>query len=66
MEEYYEKFKDFCFKISDYLDGLSEKVLEHTGAKINFKIIIGTILLVIFAFILVKTTLGWVRGALMG
>lgn len=66
MEEFYEKFKDLCFKVSDYLDDLSEKVLEHTGAKINFKIIIGGFLLIVFAFILVKTTLGWVHGALLG
>ena len=55
LKEIYEKASDIFFKIAKKFDGISEKIYEHTGTKINVGAIVLGAVLIIFVFFFVKT-----------
>lgn len=59
LKEIYEKVTDVFFGITKKMDDMSEKIFEETGKKINIKLIVLGIMLVIFVIIFVKSFLGW-------
>lgn len=66
LKEIYEKATDIFFGLTKKFDGLSDKLYQTTGVKVNVgAIILGTIL-AIFVFVVVKTILGGVMDFLFG
>mgnify|MGYP000223295658 CR=1 FL=1 len=59
LKEIYEKVSDVFFGITKKLDDISENIFEQTGTKINLKVIVLGVMLVIFVAIFVKSFLGW-------
>lgn len=59
LKEIYEKATDIFFGLTQKMDELSEKIFEETGKKINIKLIVLGVVLVIFVIIFVKSFLGW-------
>lgn len=59
FKELYEKASDIFFGITKKMDEVSEKIFEETGKKIDIKIIVLGVALVIFVIIFVKSFLGW-------
>lgn len=66
LKEIYEKATDLFFGFTQKLDDLSEKIFEETGKKIDIKLIVLGIVLLIFVIIVVKSILGWVGSYLFG
>lgn len=66
LKEIYEKVTDIFFGFTKKLDDLSEKIFEETGKKIDIKLIVLGIVLLIFVIIVVKSILGWVGSYLLG
>ncbi len=64
LKEIYEKATNIFFGITKKFDGISEKIFEQTGMKINVGYIVLGTLLVIFVFIFVKSILGWLWSML--
>lgn len=65
LKEIYEKATDIFFGLTKKFDGLSEKLFEQTGVKINIGMIVGSLILIVFVFIIVKAVLGWVMNFLL-
>ena len=65
LKEIYEKATDIFFGLTKKFDGLSEKLFEQTGVKINIGLIVGGAILVFVLFILVKAVLGGVMNFLL-
>lgn len=59
LKEIYEKATDIFFGVTKKMDDMSEKIFEETGKKINIKLIVLGVALVIFVIIFVKSFLGW-------
>lgn len=59
LKELYEKASDVFFGITKKMDDMSERIFEETGKKIDIKIIVLGVALVIFVIIFVKSFLGW-------
>jgi hypothetical protein len=59
LKEIYEKVTDVFFGITKKMDDMSERIFEETGKKINIKLIVLGVMLVIFVIIFVKSFLGW-------
>lgn len=66
LKEIYEKASDIFFGITKKFDGVSEKIYEQTGKKINIGAIVVGVVLILFVLLMVKTILGWVLGFLLG
>lgn len=66
FKELYEKATDLFFKLTKKFDGLSEKLFETTGIKINIGLIVGSAILIIFVIIFVKLVIGAVMKFLLG
>lgn len=66
LKKLYEKATDIFFGLTKKFDGISEKIFEQTGKKINIGAIVLGTMLVIFVFIVVKTILGGVMDFLFG
>ena len=58
LKEIYEKVTDVFFGITKKMDDMSERIFEETGKKINIKLIVLGVMLVIFVIIFVKSFLG--------
>lgn len=65
LKEIYEKATDIFFGLTKKFDGLSEKLFEQTGVKINIGLIVGGAILVFVLFIIVKAVLGGVMNFLL-
>lgn len=65
-EKIYEKATDIYFGWTKKFDGISEKIFEQTGTKINVGAIVGGIILLVFVLIIVKLILTGVMDFLMG
>lgn len=65
LKEIYEKATDIFFGLTKKFDGVSEKIFEQTGVKINIGLIVGGAILVLFVFLVVKGILGWVLDFLL-
>lgn len=65
LKEIYEKATDIFFGLTKKFDGVSEKIFEQTGVKINIGLIVGGAILVLFVFFVVKGILGWVLDFLL-
>ena len=63
LKKLYEKATDIFFGLTKKFDGISNKIFEQTGLKINIGLIIGSAILI---FIVVKTILGGVMDFLFG
>lgn len=66
FKELYEKATDIFFGLTKKFDGVSEKIFEQTGMKINIGLIVGSAILIFFVFIVVKLILGFVMDFLFG
>ena len=66
LKEIYEKATDIFFGLTKKFDGVSEKIFEKTGAKINVGLIVGFTVLGLMLFIFVKLVLGFVMDFLFG
>ncbi|HIT71829.1 MAG TPA: hypothetical protein IAD08_07975 [Candidatus Scatovivens faecipullorum] len=64
FKELYEKVTNIFFSITKKFDGVSERIFEQTGMKINVGYIVLGTLLVIFVAIFVKSILGWLWSML--
>lgn len=64
LKEIYEKATDIFFSITKKFDGISEKIFEQTGTKINVGVIVVGAITVILLLIVVKAVLGWLWGML--
>ncbi len=64
LKEIYEKASDIFFGLTKKFDGISEKVFEQTGVKVNVGAIVLGAALVIFVIIFVKSILGWLWSML--
>lgn len=59
LKEIYEKATDLFFGLTKKMDNLSERIFEETGKKIDIKMIVLGVVLLIFVIIFVKSFLGW-------
>ncbi len=66
LKKIYEKATDIFFGITKKFDGISNKIYEQTGTKINIGLIIGSILIFLVLFFIVKVILGGVMDFLFG
>ncbi|MBQ7410125.1 MAG: hypothetical protein IJW20_01935 [Clostridia bacterium] len=66
LKKLYEKATDIFFGLTKKFDGISNKIFEQTGLKINIGLIIGSAILIFIVFILVKVILGGVMDFLFG
>lgn len=64
LKELYEKASNIFFGMTKKFDGISEKIFEQTGTRINVGAIVLGIVLVIFVAIFVKSLLGWLWSLL--
>ncbi len=64
FKEIYEKATDIFFSITKKFDGISEKIFEQTGTKINVGVIVVGAITVILLLIVVKAVLGWLWSML--
>ncbi len=60
LKELYEKASSKFFALTSKFDGISDKIYEQTNVKINIGLIFGSIILILFVFIIVKAVLGFV------
>ena len=66
LKELYEKATDIFFGMTKKFDGISNKIFEQTGMKINIGLIIGSVLIFLVLFFIVKVILGGVMDFLFG
>ena len=66
LKEIYEKATDIFFGLTKKFDGVSEKIFEQTGIKINVGLIIGSAILILMVGLFVKLILGFVMDFLFG
>lgn len=66
LKALYEKATDIFFSITKKFDGISDRIYEQTGKKINIGAIIGGIVIFIVLFFIVKLILGGVMDFLFG
>lgn len=66
LKELYEKATDIFFGLTKKFDGISNKIFEKTGTKINVGLIIGSIIIFLVLFLIVKVILGGVMDFLFG
>ena len=66
FKELYEKATDMFFGLTKKFDGLSEKLFETTGIKINIGLIVGSAILILVVGLFVKIILGGVMDFLFG
>lgn len=66
LKKLYEKAIDIFFGLTKKFDGISNKIFEQTGLKINIGLIIGSAILIFVVVILVKVILGGVMDFLFG
>ncbi len=66
LKKIYEKATDIFFGLTKKFDGISNKIFEQTGVKINIGLIIGSALIILILFIIVKVILGGVMDFLFG
>ncbi len=66
LKELYEKATDIFFGMTKKFDGISNKIFEQTGMKINVGLIIGSVLIFLVLFFIVKVILGGVMDFLFG
>lgn len=59
MNNFFEKITDIFFNFTKKMDDYSEKIFEETGKKIDIKMIVLAVVLLIFTIIVVKAVLGW-------
>ncbi len=59
LKEIYEKVTDVFFGLTKKMDDMSEKIFEETGKKVDIKLIVLGVVLLIFVIIFVKSFLGW-------
>ena len=64
IKKLYEKASDIFFKITKKFDGISEKIFEQTGTKINVGAIVLGAMFIIFVAVFVKSILGWLWSML--
>ena len=64
LKELYEQASDIFFGIAKKFDGISEKIFEQTGIKINVGYIVLGTALFIFLVVFVKSILGWLWSML--
>ena len=66
LKKIYEKATDMFFRLTKKFDGVSEKIFEKTGTRINVGIIVGSAILILFVIFFVKIILGFVMDFLFG
>jgi hypothetical protein len=66
LKKIYEKASDIFFSMTKKFDGISDKIYEQTGKKINIGAIVLGIFLLLFVILMVKTILGAVLKFLLG
>ncbi|MBR3614315.1 MAG: hypothetical protein IKL55_03960 [Clostridia bacterium] len=66
LKEIYEKATDIFFGLTKKFDGVSERIFEKTGKKINVGIIVGSAILIFFVILFVRIILGFVMDFLFG
>jgi len=66
FKEIYEKATDIFFGLTKKFDGVSEKIFETTGMKINVGLIVGSVILILMVGLFVKLILGFVMDFLFG
>lgn len=64
MKDFFDKVTDVLFSIWEKIEKLADNISEKTGIKINAPMVLGVAFLIIFAFIIVKSVLGWVASSL--
>jgi hypothetical protein len=64
LKELYEKASDIFFGMTKKFDGISDKLFEQTGMKVNVGAIVLGAVLIIFVAIFVKSILGWLWSML--
>lgn len=64
LKEFYEKASDVFFGLTKKFDGISEKIFEQTGVKVNVGAIVLGAALIIFLIVFVKSILGWLWSML--
>lgn len=66
LKEIYEKATDKFFAMTKKFDGISEKIFEQTGKKINVGAIVGGIVLGVFILLFVTLILKGIKDFLFG
>ena len=64
MKEFADKILDILYKISEFLDNISEKIFEQTKVKVDLKVIVVGAIGILFIIIFVKAILGYVWSQL--
>ena len=64
LKEIYEKATDMFFGLTKKFDGISEKIFEQTGVKINIGLIVGSAILIFVTFLIVSAVLTGVKNFL--
>ena len=66
FKEFLDKAGDFYLKLTKKFDGVSQKIYEQTGKKINVGAIVGGVLLGAIILCIVGLILGMIRDFLFG
>lgn len=66
FKEFLDKAGDFYLKLTKKFDGVSQKIYEQTGKKINVGAIVGGVLLGAITLGIVGLILGMIRDFLFG
>ena len=66
FKKIYEKATDIFFGITKKFDGISNKIYEQTGTKINIGLIVGSALIILVLLFIAKVILGGVMDFLFG
>lgn len=66
FKEFLDKAGDFYLKLTKKFDGVSQKIYEQTGKKINIGAIVGGVLLGAIILCIVGLILGMIRDFLFG
>lgn len=66
FKEFLDKAGDFYLKLTKKFDGVSQKIYEQTGKKINVGAIVGGVLLGAITLSIVGLILGMIRDFLFG
>ncbi len=64
LKELGEKAGNLFMKVTKMFDGISQKIYEQTGTKINVGFIVISVVLIIFALVLAVSTLKWLATML--
>ncbi len=59
MKDLFDKVSTLFLKITEKFDGISDRLYETTGKKINIGAIVLGAMLIIFLLLFVKTLLSW-------